>query len=163
MNIERLQRVVEVRRIRLGMAEQALHRKRHTRDAAQVALRASRARQAGFVRDIDTRSSMLEQRRENGDDPVSALLRVEEFLKLLRLSLAREQVVGGRAESIVDQCQAELDQAALALWRCRHRLSHCETLLKRSVLHRQRRTELALEGTSAMRKQSSAMHSERKP
>jgi hypothetical protein len=114
------------------------------------------------VRDIDTRSSMLEQRREQSDDPVSALLRVEEFLKLLRLSLAREQVVGGRAESIVDRYQAELDQAALTLWRCRHRLSHCETLLKRSLLRRQRRTELALEGTSPMRTRAATLRPERK-
>ena len=51
---------------------------------------------------------------------------------------------------------SELEQAALDLWRCRHRMSHCEALLKRALLRRQRRTELALEGTSMARPLSMA-------
>lgn len=156
MKLDQLRRLIELRRIRLGAAEQQVAGKRRAREDAQAALQASQQRQHQCRQLIDVRCAMLERQREQSEDVVATLMRVEDYIKGLRMSLAREQVVGGRAESIVARCQSELEQAALELWRCRHRMSHCEALLKRALLRRQRRTELALEGTSMARPLSMA-------
>lgn len=151
MNIERLRRLVALRRSRAQGAEQEVAVRQQARDAARAVLDASLARQQALQGDLDARTQSLEARRLHGAERVATLLRLEEYVRARRLELAREQVVVGRAQTLLAQRREELEQSVMQLWRLRQRLEHCEALVRRSLQRGRLRAEMIDESMASTR------------
>ncbi len=133
--------IVELRRVRLLVAEQKAARLRQALDdvirqhtVAQDALRSLAA-------EVATRIDRHEDARRSIAQTVGRLRVEQEYIGLLQSEQHREEASVARFASAVDACRAEHAASMREVWRCRQRLDHAMTLRSDDTRQRNRRLE----------------------